>query len=263
MIDVGPETMAALMAEGTRSLSRLPDEQLVDDKTGQGSAGAMLVALTHDLRSPLGSMLLMLEQLRSGATGPLSREQERQLSLVYSAARPITALTNDAFDLACRRCDLAGFPPGPFDVADVLDQVRAMVQPMAEVKGIRLRVACAVHGRRLGHPTLLQRVLLNLVTNAIKYTAAGAVTVEVRETAPAQVGFQVTDTGGGLPAAVRRMLCDAGDHAPLLAGTTSGLGLALCVALLGRCDSRLAYAPGASGGSCLSFHLHLPSAQPS
>ncbi|MBL0937511.1 MAG: HAMP domain-containing histidine kinase [Gemmatimonadaceae bacterium] len=251
-VDVSPEALAGLIARGTLAVAE--DVEASD-------AHALLVSVTHDLRSPLGAMLMLIERLRSGQSGPLTPQQERQLGLLYEAAFGVMTLTTDALDTA--RGHTPSTPtdrPIEFSLGQVWHEVRSLVHPIAEERGLVLRWGGPVQDRRLGHPAVLNRVLLNLVTNALKYTERGGVTVQAVDGEGEIVHFSVQDTGSGLPAEVQQVLIhDGAGSAPLVVpGRASGLGLSLCRQWLAAHGSRLEFRAAHPVGSRLEFALKLP-----
>src|SRR5437762_344021 len=131
--------------------------------------------------------------------------------------------------------------PGPFSVAETFESVRSMIQPIAEEKGVAIRLVHPVPERRVGQARALSRVLLNLATNAVKFTDSGFVEVSARPLDGRRLEFSVRDTGAGIdPALLRslyqpvRLVATAGGVG-LGAGTggrhhfsSSGMGLAIC-----------------------------------
>jgi signal transduction histidine kinase len=109
--------------------------------------------------------------------------------------------------------------------------------------------------RRLGHPQVLRQVLLNLTTNALKYTSRGHVVVAARAEGPAHVAFSVSDTGGGLDAAALRKL-----YEPRRDFSSAGLGLPICRKLLQATGASLRVETWPGKGTRFSFELHLPRA---
>src|SRR5690606_34479880 len=137
----------------------------------------LVVEVAHDLRSPLTSILFLAETLQRGRSGPVNEVQERQLGLIYSAAFGLSAMASDVIELARGGDRLASAEPVPFSVADVIHSVRDIVQPMAEEKGLAVVIHTPDSDFRVGHPGALNRVLLNLTTNALKFTSEGQVEV--------------------------------------------------------------------------------------
>lgn len=216
----------------------------------------LAVALAHDLRSPLTSMQILVERLRSGAFGPLSASQAAQLAVIQASLLGMTTLTCDVLDLARDGRNLIGPDPIPFSLHNVWEQVRGVVLPIAVERRLSLRFAAAVPDRCLGHPAALQRLWLNLVTNALRNTPVGSVTVTIDPSGDDSLRFAVTDTGRGLPADVVAMLAaTATDSTSPRITHTTGLGLRLCQRLLGHLDGALEAEAMHGGGTCMSFVL--------
>src|SRR5256886_8691470 len=151
----------------------------------------LVVEMAHDLRSPLTSILFLAESLRSGQSSPISDTQRRQLGLIYSAALCLCTAANDVLELARGGDRLADREPRPFSIVEVFKSVRDMVQPIAEEKGLPLHLKPARPDWRLGHARALSRVLLNLTTNALKFTEQGFVELAARPLDAARVEFSI------------------------------------------------------------------------
>ncbi len=222
----------------------------------------LLVEVAHDMRSPLGSIQFLVERMRRGQTGPVSPMQERHLDLVYSAAFGLSAMTSDLMELAQGGARLVGPGVVPFSLGEVMRAVRDVVQPIAEEKSLALRFSGPTVDLRRGHPAALHRVLLNLVTNALKFTNAGSVTVQAEAISQTTVRFVVVDTGRGMPAAVTARL--GNDLSPQSRGeadtvfSSAGLGLAICQKLVVAMGGRLSIQSTENNGSQLDFTLVLP-----
>ena len=226
-----------------------------------GRTGAELLAeVAHDMRSPLGSILFLVETLRKGQSGPLNAVQERQLAIAYNAAFGLSAMASDLTELArgCHR--LLDHHPAPFSVAEVMRNVGAILQPMAEEKGLALELSPPAACYRSGHAAALQRVLLNLATNALKFTNDGSVEVSARQRGRSQMEFAVTDSGRGIPPEVVATLFDTfrtlpnGRHV----FSCAGLGLSICRNLVAAMGGELRVEPGARGGTRFHFTVDLP-----
>ncbi|MFQ5705715.1 MAG: sensor histidine kinase, partial [Gemmatimonadales bacterium] len=159
---------------------------------------ALVVEVAHDLRSPLTSILFLAETLQRGQSGDVNELQHRQLGLVYSAALGLSTVTSNVIELARGGNQLAEEEPSPFSVTDIIESVRDIVHPMAEEKGLTIRLLPPASDHRLGHPHALSRVLLNLTTNALKFTEEGFVEIVAREKNLRTLEFSVRDTGHGI-----------------------------------------------------------------
>ncbi|HET7585763.1 MAG TPA: HAMP domain-containing sensor histidine kinase [Gemmatimonadaceae bacterium] len=221
----------------------------------------LLVEVAHDLRSPLASVLFLAETLRKGQSGPVSPVQERQLGLIYSAAFGLSALASDVIELARGGDRLVERNPVPFAVSSILRAVHDIVQPMAEEKGITVRLSGPDADFRIGHPAALHRVLLNLTTNALKFTAEGFVEVTGEQVSRTRVQFAVRDTGRGIPPDVIASLFETfrrrakpGDYA----FSSAGLGLVICRKLVAAMGGELAVETAPDYGTRFHFVLDLP-----
>lgn len=221
----------------------------------------LVVDVAHDLRSPLTSVLFLAEVLAQGQSGPVNDLQRRQLGLIYSAALGLTELAGDVIELARGGNRLTDGGPSPFSITEVMSSVRDMVRPMAEEKGIEIRIVPPTSDHRLGHAVALSRVLLNLTTNALKFTPEGYVEMSARETAVSRVEFGVRDTGPGINLQTADTLYSAFRRAPtgkgyMLSGT--GLGLSLCRKLVCVSGGTLEVETRENWGTRFHFELELP-----
>jgi signal transduction histidine kinase len=189
--------------------------------------------------------------------------QRRALGLMYSAALSLCTTASDVVELARGGNRLVDRGPEPFSVSEMLASVRDMVSPLAEEKGLELRLVHPVPERRIGHPRALSRVLLNLATNAVKYTDAGFVEIAARPVTATQVEFSVRDTGAGLSTEALRTLYQPFRKASSTLRqqfSSSGLGLAICRKLLRAMGAELHVKTAPQGGTRFSFTLDCPSA---
>lgn len=257
-VDISPAALSALIASG----ERLTSSHALDDALPQPAALDLLIEVTHDLRSPLSSMLVLIENLRSGRLGPLNRQQETQLGLLYEATFEVSNLTQNALGLARRPAVSVPVPGVPFSMAEMWLGVRSLIAPMAQERGLMVRWAAPRADRRWGHADGLQKVLLNLVTNAIKCTPRGVVSVTAEEHSGDHVRFRVTDTGTGLSEPARSLIGELTAEGAV-PGTRMGgsLGLAICAHLLRAMGSRLTIGLHEGPGTCLEFDLMLPVVQ--
>jgi signal transduction histidine kinase len=225
--------------------------------TGPESANA-IVEIAHDIRSPLSSILFLVETIRRGKSGPVSELQERQLALVYGAALGLSALSSDLID-AVRGERLVDGRAVPFSIAEVILGVCAIVEPIGEEKGLPLKVDLPTIDGRVGYPSALHRVLLNLASNALHYTDTGFVLIGAADREGTSVEFSVQDTGRGIPDNVLAMLFDG--FRPAAGGlrfSSAGLGLAISRTLLQAMGGTLRVETSPERGTRFSFVLELP-----
>jgi signal transduction histidine kinase len=255
----GRETVCVLEAfeEVIRRSEMTSTGRLVARLAGAESVNAV-VEIAHDIRSPLSSILFLVDTIRRGQSGPVSSVQEKQLGLVYGAALGLSTLSSDLID-AVRGERLVDGRPIPFSITEIILNVCAIVQPIGEEKGLPLHVAFPTVDGRTGYPSAINRVLLNLTSNALRYTDSGSVAIGCTELTDTRVEFWVKDTGRGIPDSVLAMLFDG--FRPGSVGirfSSAGLGLAICRTLLEAMGSSLKVETAPEEGTRFSFEIELP-----
>ena len=223
--------------------------------------GAFLARMSHEIRTPMNGVLGMLEALLN--TAPTETQLD-YLRTAYASADMLMRLINDILDYSKIEAGKLDIESIPFDLRELLDRLQQSWLRRATDKGVELRIEIAptVPAWLLGDPTRLQQVLINLVTNAIKFTPQGSVELTVTGV-QADSGwlleFVVSDTGVGIPAAALGHLFQPFSQAD---GSTSrrfggtGLGLAICkqlVELMGGSGISIASEP--DRGSRFAFAL--------
>ncbi len=161
---------------------------------------AFLATMSHELRTPLNSIIGFTGIVLQELAGPLTPEQSKQLGMVRGSARHLLALINDVLDLSKIEAGQLEVRNEPFELPDAIERVVASVRPMAEKKGLALRVVTdpALHVM-VSDQRRVEQILLNLLNNAIKFTNSGTVSLEVNAQDTA-VRFRVADTGIGIKA---------------------------------------------------------------
>ncbi|HJQ10462.1 MAG TPA: HAMP domain-containing sensor histidine kinase [Gemmatimonadaceae bacterium] len=224
--------------------------------TGADCADAV-VAIAHDIRSPLGSILLLVDALRRAERSTSNPVRERQLGLIYGAAFGLSTTVSNLI-AAARGDGLVQGTPSPFSVSEMMHSVSDIVQPMCEEKGIPLGMEFPDHDARLGYASGIQQSLLNLTSNALRYTDAGSVAMGCSELGGDRVEFWVEDTGPGVPDEVLERLCYGfPPEGVKLRFSSAGLGLAIVRTLVEAMSSSL-QVDSDSSGTRFSFVLALP-----
>ena len=259
-----PELVTVLLAieQVEARLAPTWDQHFADRMSGPDGL-ELVVEVAHDLRSPLTSILFLAETLLRGRSGPVTALQERQLGLIYSAAFGLSSVASDVVELVRGRDRLADLEPMPFSVSDIFESVRDIVRPIAEEKGLEVRLATPSKPFRLGHPVALNRVLLNLVTNALKFTDEGTVELAAQERGD-HVEFSVRDTGRGIPPQAMALLFEPfrrRQREREYAFSGSGLGLSICRKFVEAMGSQLEVQTELGKGTRFHFALVLPSAE--
>lgn len=222
-----------------------------------------LAAMSHELRTPLNSILGFAGVLLMERPGPLNAEQKRQLGFIRSSGQHLNALISDVLDLSRIESGHMGLQPEGGDLVALLHDNAERLRPLADRKGLALRVqapaALAWHGDR----RKLSQVLLNLVGNAVKFTERGEVVLSLQQQPSGPICIEVRDTGPGIPAEQQPLLFQA--FRQLDGGLTrhhegTGLGLHLTRRLLDLMGGRIEVFSQPGQGS--RFVVTLPPAQP-
>lgn len=240
------------------------DERLAAQLSGSGALD-LVIEVAHDLRSPLTSIMFLSETLRRGQSGPINDVQRQQLGIIYSAALGLVSVANDLMDLA-RDGDpgaLPDFAPEPFSLAETLESVHNMIRPMLEEKRLRLVYNLPTDDIRLGKAFPLHRTLLNLVTNAIKFTDEGHIEVVIRDIRGARVHVSVRDTGRGMDEETVRSIYETFRRGQTRTGyrfSDTGLGMSLCRRMVEVMGGELHVTSEQGKGTRFWFEIDLPPA---
>ena len=221
----------------------------------------LVVEIATDLRSPLTAILFLADTMQRRVSGDITELQHRQLGLIYSAALGLSEMATNVVELMKGGSRLVEDKPSPFSVSDLLESVFDIVRPMAEEKGLLIRLTPPENPHRVGHPLALSRVLLNLTTNALKFTEQGVIEIMARETATNRVEFSVRDSGPGIsPTALDTLYSPfrpvTDGPGSRLSGT--GLGLALCRRLADAMGSELRVESEPGRGTRFHVEIDLP-----
>lgn len=196
---------------------------------------SFLATMSHEMRTPLNAVTGFLQLLQ--ANTDLSQPQARYVQIIEQSALHLVSLVNDALHWSKLETGQEMIDAHPFNPGVLLNEVTEVFRPSATQKGLALRVDCAPLPVVVADERKLRQVLTNLLSNSVRYTHAGGITVrgflETAET-PAKLVYSVADTGIGIASAdiesVFRPFVRLADDDSVTEG--SGLGLAIVRRLL-------------------------------
>jgi len=216
--------------------------------------------LTHEFRSPLSAVQSMLRLLETGVVGPIS---EKQRDLVERSQRRLTillAMVNDLLELAAGKMEMLQGVKTEVNLSNLIAKVSELMQPRAQEKGIEYQVEMADEPLILqGFEERLERVVMNLVSNAIKYTPTGGSVAVKAWIEDQQIKVEVSDTGIGIPEeALPRIFTEfyRAKNAKAVDVEGTGLGLVLVKDVVEQHGGQLSVASQVDQGS--TFTVTLP-----
>jgi signal transduction histidine kinase len=193
-----------------------------------------LANMSHELRTPMNAIMGMTDIVLRRLTDP---KQIDQLGKVKTASTHLLQVINDILDISKIEAERLTLEQTDFRLSEVLENLTSMISHKVEEKDLQLNLALApeISGLHLrGDPLRLGQILLNLTGNAVKFTAQGSVTVRVMVTeenvTEAQLRFEVSDTGIGIPAEDQKRLFSAFEQADgSMTRKYGGTGLGLVI----------------------------------
>jgi PAS domain S-box-containing protein len=219
-----------------------------------------LASMSHELRTPLNGILGYAQLLRMD--GGLNATQADRVDAMLGAGTHLLEMISCVLDLSEIESGGSELQTAAVDLRSVAEAALTIVRPAAEAKhmALRLSVAPELPARVMTDPARLRQILLNLLGNAVKFTAQGSVELRLR-TIPAQaqrLRFEVADTGPGIRQDQHHLLFGEFERLDAADGTVegSGLGLSLSRRLAALMGGALGHADNPGGGSL--FWLELP-----
>ena len=237
----------------------LEKQRRVADEANQAKS-SFLAVMSHELRTPLNAIGGYVQLLTLGLHGPVTPAQHEALERIDRAQRHLLRLINDILNLARIESGRVDYAVENVLLSDVIAAVVPMIEPQIQAKRLQLASnvtdgLCAVADREK-----VEQVMLNLLTNAVKFTdRGGSITVDAGERGPSNVFVRVADTGHGIPPAMLEEIfepfiqVDASHSRP---GEGTGLGLAISRDLARGMNGDLHVESTLGKGS--TFELELP-----
>ncbi|MFP2957666.1 CHASE3 domain-containing protein [Myxococcus sp. 1LA] len=215
----------------TRAQAELTEKAEELERTSRYKS-EFLANMSHELRTPLNSSLILAKLLADNKEGNLTEEQVKFAQTISAAGNDLLALINDILDLSRIEAGKVDILPEPVGLPRFVENLARIFQVLAQEKGIGFtaHVEPGAPGTVETDPQRLGQVLKNLLSNALKFTEKGAVSLRVFAVGEGRVAFAVTDTGIGIPAHLQGLIFEAFRQAD---GSThrkyggSGLGLSI------------------------------------
>ncbi|MBD3005909.1 HAMP domain-containing protein [Streptomyces sp. 5-10] len=232
-----------------------------------------LANMSHELRTPLNSLLILARLLADNPEDRLSAQEVQFAATIHRSGSDLLQLINDILDLSKIEAGRMDVRPKKLPLVKILDYVNATFRPLAVDRGLSFEIAVGedVPREMFSDEQRLQQILRNLLSNALKFTSSGGVTLRVERAPAAQfeeetlraagavIAFSVTDTGIGIPPEKLPVIFEAFQQSD---GTTSrkyggtGLGLSISREIAGMLGGRIVAESELGVGS--RFTLYVP-----
>ncbi|MEM7345639.1 MAG: 7TM-DISM domain-containing protein, partial [Chloroflexota bacterium] len=224
----------------------------------------LLAKVSHELRTPLGSILGFSQILRRGIYGPLSDKQVELNNEVIDSTEYLTNMVNELLDQAQLDASRLKLKLSNITPKKIADDLAAKMAPMARNKNVTLDVTIdpALPGTLSVDPVRMQQILYNLVSNAIKFTSKGGVSVHFAARSDQQWQITVKDSGVGIPYQAQAHIFDPffqvdGSETREQPGT--GLGLSIVKQLVTLMQGKISVNSIPKQGSTFTISLPLKS----
>jgi len=240
--------------------SSLTEKALELERTNQYKS-EFLANMSHELRTPLNSALILANLLAANKQGNLTAEQIKYAQTIASAGNDLLALISDILDLSTIEAGRIELTYAPVATGRLVENLIGSLQPVAQQKSLALSASVeqSAPARLYTDAQRLTQILRNLLANALKFTASGAVSLRVYAAPDDTVAFAVRDSGIGIPAHQQQIIFEAfrqadGSTHRRYGGTGLGLSISRDLARLLGGDISVQSTPGEGS----TFTLTLP-----
>jgi signal transduction histidine kinase/CheY-like chemotaxis protein/HPt (histidine-containing phosphotransfer) domain-containing protein len=265
------EHREALSQERERSAlaeAALMRERERDAEAESRAKSGFLATMSHEIRTPMNGVLGLAGTLLDTT---LTKEQRRAVEAIRDSGDSLLRILNDILDFSKLESGRMELEESPFSPATLAQNPVSLLGPKAVEKGLKLSADCdaGLPDALVGDAGRIRQVLINLVSNALKFTEHGSVTIRatcpMRDATSACVTWSVEDTGIGIPA--DRIDGLFGEFIQADASIArrfggSGLGLAISKRLIGQMGGTISVTSQVGLGTTFSFTLRLPVTEP-
>lgn len=219
-----------------------------------------LAHMSHEIRTPLHGVIAMTDLAMNEALSPSTRQQ---LDGVYESAQVLLTLLNNLLDVTRVEAGAVALHAKPFDVHRALAESLRPLAARARATGLRFEAVAdaGIPSGRIGDRIRLMQVIINLVSNAVKFTTAGGVSIRLRESADGgRVTVSVADTGPGIAPEDRERVFQPFTQA--IEGESrfergAGVGLSIASAITRMMDGEITIDEAPGGGACFTLDVAL------
>ncbi|MEZ5894520.1 MAG: response regulator [Parvularculaceae bacterium] len=249
------------VGERTRELASALDAA----EAGERAKSQFLANMSHEIRTPMNGVMGMADLL---AATKLSETQRTFVDVIVKSGDALLTIINDILDFSKLDAGMTVLHPAPFRLRDIVEDASALIAPRAASKDVEVavRVDPKLPEMFVGDAGRLRQILVNLASNAVKFTDKGHILIDVTAASDdtdsrVALNFSVEDTGIGIPEAKRALIFEKfnqADTSSTRAHEGTGLGLAIAKALVELMGGQIGVESEVGVGSCFKFTVALP-----
>jgi PAS domain S-box-containing protein len=234
-LKLGSEELEAKVREATAELANqneLLRRQALELEQASAAKSQFLANVSHELRTPLNAILGYAAMTLQGVSGELSAPQRRNLSRIDANARHLLTLINEILDITRIEAGRMPIQVVPFNLHELVHEVTTELEPIISRSGLEIVSTLPTELQALKTDRQkVKQILVNLLSNALKFTQKGSVTIKAQPAARRMVSIAVIDTGIGIPRSDHVRIFEdfrQVDSTPRRAYGGTGLGLSIC-----------------------------------
>lgn len=251
-----------IQREATVELERRVAERTSELNEALSARSEFLAVMSHEIRTPLNGILGTVDMLKDG---PMNPEQQRKIHIIEQSGNSLLSLINDILDYSRIESGKLRISEEHFNLPGLIRESMALFEHRARLNGnsTMLKLHSDLGTLCHGDPLRLRQILVNLISNAVKFTENGDITVRATRSDenPDYVTFEVEDTGVGIASPHLPHLFEhfqQGDASTSRKHGGAGLGLAICRQLVELMGGEIGVRSLRGKGSCFWFRLPLP-----